>query len=66
MSSEDQNTIRENKINERRKKKNASSRDDNENDSGTGPRTETLQNLPKQANSLSIWDGGGSLRQGSS
>ena len=39
---------RGNKINEIRKKKNASSRDDNENDGGSVPHTETLQKLPSK------------------
>lgn len=59
MSSEDQNTIRENKISEIRKKKNANGKDDNENDRGAGPHRETLQKRPKQENSLSIWGRGG-------
>ena len=67
MSSEDQNTIKENKISEIRKKKNANGKDDNENDRGVGPHTETLQKRPKQENSLSIWErgGGDSLSQAS-
>ena len=56
MSSEDQNAIRENKISEIRKKKNANGRDDNDNDSGAGPHTETLQKLPTQESSFSIWE----------
>ena len=59
MSSEDQNTIKENKISEIRKKKNANGKDDKENDRGAGPHTETLQKRPKQENSLSIWERGG-------
>ena len=54
MSSEDQNAIRENKISEIRKEKNANGRDDS--DSGAGPHTETLQKLPTQENSFSIWE----------
>lgn len=56
MSSEDQNAIRENKISEIRKKKNANGRDDNDN--GSGARflhRRRCKKLP-QGDSFSIWE----------